>query len=366
MRSLSLFVLLCTALAAASGRAEAQFRIETVASGLKHPWSLAWLPDGRMLVTERAGRLRIIEDGEVLPEPVEGVPQAHVAAQAGLFEVLPAPDFADSRELYLSLAQGPSDTNSLLVVRGRLEGNVLHDVEEVFRPAHVQDTSVHYGGRMIFLPDETLLITLGDGFDYREEAQSLRSHWGTVVRVARDGSVPDDNPFAGRADALPEIYSYGHRNVQGIALDAETGTVWVHEHGPRGGDELNLLEPGENYGWPLATHGIDYSGARISPFRELPGMRPPLAVWTPAIAPAGLSLYRGEAFPDWAGDLLVAGLVSRSVHRLRVEDGAVIEEERLFAELDRRLRDVRVGPDGALYLLTDHADGEILRVVPAD
>ncbi len=339
--------------------------VSVVVAGLEHPWSLAWLPDGRLLVTERAGRLRIVADGRLDPDPVSGLPAPHVRAQAGLFEVLPAPDFADSGETYLSMADGSSGANRLRVIRARLEDGALEEVTDIFSASHPQDTSVHYGGRMLFLPDGTLLVTVGDGFDYREEAQSLASHWGTIVRLDRDGSAPADNPFVGVDDALPEIFTYGHRNIQGFVHDRESARLWSHEHGPRGGDELNLIEAGANYGWPAATHGVDYSGARITPFQELPGMRAPLRVWTPAIAPSGMALYDGDLFPEWQGDILMGGLVSRALHRLRVTDGEVVEEELLVGDMDRRIRDVRVGPDGAVYLLTDHSDGELLRIIPA-
>lgn len=349
-----------------SGHAHADYRIETVAEGLEHPWSVAWLPDGRLLVTERAGRLRVIEHGILSPEPIQGVPQAHVRSQAGLFEVLPAPDFSDSGMIYLSLASGDSADNTLIVVRGVLDGNRLRDVETVFRAEPGRDTSVHYGGRLLFLPDDTLLVTLGDGFDYREQAQNPSNHYGAIVRLYPDGSVPRDNPFAGDDGVRPEVYTLGHRNIQGLDRDPVTGELWANEHGPRGGDEINRIRPGANYGWPAATHGVDYSGARISPYRELPGMESPLLVWTPATAPSGLAVYRGDLFPEWNGDLLSGGLVSRAVHRLRVTEDGVREVERLFRELDSRIRDVRVGPEGAIYLLTDAPQGRLLRVVPAD
>ncbi len=346
--------------------AEQAYEVETVVEGLEHPWSLAWLPDGRMLVTERAGRLRLIEDDELNPEPVGGVPEAHVHSQAGLFEVVPAPDFADTGHIYLSLASGSRRANTLLVVRARLDGHSLVDVEEVFRARPARSTSVHYGGRMLFLPDGTLLITVGDGFDYREQAQDLSNHFGTIVRLNPDGSAPDNNPFTNRPDSLAEIYTYGHRNIQGIVHDAESNRLWTSDHGPRGGDELNRIQPGLNYGWPAVTHGVDYSGARITPFTELSGMESPELVWTPAVAPSGLALYRGDLFPDWEGNLLVGGLVARSVGRILLDDGSATDHEMLFGELNRRIRDVRIGPDGAIYLLTDHVDGRILRVLPSD
>lgn len=345
--------------------AEPAWRAETVAEGLVHPWSLAFLPDGRLLVTERAGRLRVIADGRLLPEPVTGVPEAFVASQAGLFEVLPAPDFEDSRLLYLSLASGERRANATRVVRGRLEGSALVAVEEVFLARPQQATPVHYGGRMLFLPDGTLLVTLGDGFNYREQAQALDSHFGTIVRVNADGSVPADNPFVNTPGALPEIWSYGHRNVQGIVLDPVTGRVYAHEHGPRGGDELNLIEPGRNYGWPVVTHGVDYTGAIITPFTEREGMEPPLIDWTPSIAPAGMTRYDGALFPEWSGQLFIAALAGQHVVRVALDaDGQPTAQARLFEALGERFRDVRTGPDGSLYLLTDSPRGRVLRIVP--
>lgn len=340
------------------------FRIDTVAEGLENPWSLAFLPDGRMLVTERAGRLRIIDDGALLPEAVSGVPQPYVNSQAGLFEVLPAPDFADSGMIYLSLAEGTAGANSLRVVRGRLQGTALTGVEEIFRAQPLRSTPVHYGARMLWLPDGTLLVGYGDGFDYREDAQRLSNHTGSVFRLNADGSAPDGNPFSDRPGAGPDIFTYGHRNVQGIAYDPVDNRIWQHEHGPRGGDELNILESGANYGWPIVAHAVNYSGAHVTPFSELPGVRHPVHIWQSAIAPGGLAVYRGELFSEWDGNVLVAGLGSRAIHRLVIEDEQVVNEQRLFESLDQRMRDVRVGPEGAIYILTDHAYGAVLRITP--
>lgn len=341
------------------------FQISTVADGLENPWSLAFLPDGRMLVTERAGRLRIIDNGALLPEPVADVPQAYVNSQAGLFEVLPAQDFADSGMIYLSLVDGTDRANSLLVVRGRLQNNALMDVEEIFRAQPLRATPVHYGARMLWLPDGTLLLGYGDGFDYREDAQRLNNHTGSVFRLNADGSAPADNPFVDNTSARPEIFTYGHRNVQGIAYDPVDNRIWQHEHGPRGGDELNILESGVNYGWPIVAHAVNYSGARVTPFTELPGVRNPVHIWQSAIAPGGLAVYRGELFAEWNGNVLVAGLGSRAIHRMVIENAQVVSEQRLFESLDQRMRDVRVGPDGAIYVLTDHANGAVLRISPA-
>jgi len=341
----------------------ADYRIETMAEGLDHPWSLAFLPDGRMLVTERAGRLRVIEDGTLRDQPVAGTPETYVASQGGYFDVLPDPNYDSNSTIYLSFAHGTADANATRLIRGRLAGNRLEDVEVLFTAVPTKDTPVHYGGRMTFLADGTLLLGLGDGFDYREAAQKLDSHLGTIVRIERDGSVPSDNPFADDADALPAIYSYGHRNVQGIVV-ADDGTIWSHEHGPKGGDEVNRIRPGENYGWPVITYGVDYSGAMVTPYTQMQGMVQPVVDWTPSIAPSGLTLYDGDLFPQWRGDLLASTLVEKSVRRVDLEDGEVAGQETLFTELDVRLRDVRTGPDGALYLLTDDSDGKVLRVTP--
>jgi aldose sugar dehydrogenase len=340
------------------------YRIETVASGLEHPWSLAFLPDGRLLVTERAGRLRVIEEGRLREEAVGGVPDSFVRSQGGLFGVLPDPDFADNGLIYLSQSYGSATANTTRLLRGRLDGMMLVDLEILFEARPTRSTPVHFGGRMVFLADGTLVLGLGDGFDDREDAQRLDSHTGSIVRLHADGRVPVDNPFVGRDGVQPEIYSYGHRNVQGLFPDAENHVLWSHEHGPRGGDELNIIEPGGNYGWPVVSHGIDYSGARITPHTSLPGMRDPVRHWTPAIAPSGMTLYRGDLFPHWRGSLFISSLVQRQVRRLTLDGTGIEDEEILFEEIGERLRDIRSGPDGALYLLTDNADGRVLRVAP--
>ncbi len=341
-----------------------EYRIETVASGLEHPWSIAFLPDGRALVTERAGRLRVIEDGLLLDAPVSGVPESFVRSQGGLFAVLPDPDFAENGLIYLSQAHGTSDSNGTRLLRGNLDGMELRNVEVLFAAEPRRSNPVHYGGRMALLPDGTLVLGLGDAFDHREDAQRLDSHTGSIVRLHRNGRVPADNPFVGHPDARPEIYSYGHRNVQGLVFDEETGVLWSHEHGPRGGDELNIIEAGVNYGWPVVSHGIDYSGALITPYTSLPGMRDPVRHWTPAIAPSGMTLYRDDLFPEWRGSLLISSLVQRHVRRLSLDGTRVTGEERLFEEVGERIRDVHSAPDGSIYLLTDKPDGRVLRVTP--
>lgn len=352
-----------------SGPAEAEsvdgYSVETLVSGLEHPWSLAFLPDGGALVTERGGRLRRISGNWALSEqPITGVPPVYNDAQAGLFDVLLSPDFEISREVFLAYACGTASANHLCVARGRLQGSALTDVVEIFRAQPAKQGSAHYGGRMAWLPDGTLIVTLGDGFDYREQAQNLSSHLGKIVRLNEDGSAPADNPFVGQEGALPEIYSYGHRNVQGLVYDDVEGLLIAHEHGPRGGDEINLIEPGKNYGWPVITHGIDYTGAMITPFVEREGMEQPLLHWTPSIAPSGMTRYRGELFPDWHGNLLVGALAEQSVHRVTLAGRQAKDVETMLEERGERIRDVATGPEGAVYLLTDSADGQLLRIVP--
>lgn len=341
------------------------YRVRVVADGLDHPWSLAALPDGSLLVTERAGRLRVIEQGRLREKPVAGVPAVLVDSQAGLFDVLPDRDFAQNRTLYLSFAAGTHEANGTRVIRARFDGRTLGEPATVFTAKPLKRGGAHYGARMAQLGDGSLLIGLGDGFEFREQAQNLASHLGKIVRVMPDGSVPADNPFVGRADALPEIYSLGHRNVQGLIYDPQSRIVYAHEHGPRGGDEINRIEPGRNYGWPLVTFGLDYTGAMVSPFTERAGLEPPLLHWTPSIAPAGMALYRGDAFAQWRDSLLVSALAARELRRIPLADGKPGAQETLFKELNERLRDVRVAADGGLYLLTDANPGKVLKVDPA-
>ncbi len=353
--------------AAVTACAQTQTGPQTLASGLDHPWSLAFLPDGRILISERPGHLRMVENGELRAEPVAGLPPVHVRGQAGLFDLLPAKDFASSHWLYFSYAHGNAKSSTTRVARAKLIDNALTDLQVLFTAKAMRDTSAHYGGRLGWLADGSLLLTLGDGFDSRERAQALDDHFGKIIRINADGSVPKDNPFVGQADAQPEIYSYGHRNVQGlVVITAADGSeqIYAHEHGPRGGDELNRILPGKNYGWPLATFGIDYSGAQISPFSELDNTQAPLLHWTPSIAPGGLAYYNDIRFPAWQGSFFVAALAERSLRQVRLNADGSNQQTKLLDELGERLRDVRVGPDGALYLLTDSDNGRLLRVSP--
>lgn len=337
--------------------------IEELASDIDHPWSLAFLPGGGYLVTSRSGELlRLAPDGSAR-QSIDGVPDVLVRSQAGLFDVLLAPDFERSGELFLSYAHGTADRNTLRVARARLVDSRLTGLEVIHEGTPLQSTPVHYGGRLAWHQDGTLLITTGDGFNYREQAQRLDNTFGKTLRVHADGSAPDDNPFAGNPDALPTIWTYGHRNAQGLAVLAD-GRVFQHEHGARGGDELNRLEAGNNYGWPVITLGVDYSGARISPYTEYPGMEQPLVDWTPSIAPSGLAWYDHPAGAEWRNSFFVGGLAEQRIRQVRMVDGEPVDQGPVLDGIQARIRDLRTGPDGALYVLTDSAEGRLLKVTP--
>ena len=344
------------------------YRVETVAGGLDHPWSLAFLPDGRMLVTERAGRLRVIERGSdgafaLRSAAVDGVPQVLAMGQAGLFDVMVDPGFAQTGFVYLSFAHGTAEANHLRIVRARFDGTRLHEVTPVFTSQPAKRAGQHFGGRMALLADGTLVTAMGDGNLERTDAQRLHTHLGKAIRVHIDGRVPRDNPFVGREGALPEIWSTGHRNPQ--AMVRVGNVLYSNEHGAKGGDELNAITAGANYGWPITTDGVDYTGARVTPYRAWPGITAPLTHWTPSIAPSGMAWYDGALFPAWRGSLFVSALAERSVRRVPMAGGTPGTQDILFTELGERIRDVRSGPDGALYLLTDSASGRVLRIVPA-
>lgn len=344
----------------------ASYVIETVAEGLNRPWSVAFLPDGRRLVTEMAGRLRVIAaDGAIAEIDTSDLPAVyHPGGMTGFMEVVPDPDFADNALLYFTTSYGTAEANGTRLLRARLDGNRLSDARILF-DGTPKGSNGNNGGRLAFLPDGTLVLTVGDGNVRREEAQNLATHLGALVRLHRDGQVPADNPFVNRADAAPEIYSFGHRNPQGIAFDPTNGQLLVSEHGPRGGDELNRIHAGQNYGWPWVTGGIDYSFAHVTPFRALNGYAPPELEWTPAIAPSGLAIYDGQLFEGWQGDLLVPALKTREVRRVLRDNGRIVGEQRWLAELDERIRDVKVAPDGSIHVLTDGENARLLRVVPA-
>jgi aldose sugar dehydrogenase len=341
-------------------------RAEPVAQGLEHPWGLALLPDGRMLVTERPGRLRLVDRDGRVSEPLGGVPQVAARGQGGLLDVALDPRFAENRVVYLSYSEpGTSGTAGTAVARGRLGEGRLEDVRVIYQQQPKVQSPNHFGSRLVFARDGTLFVTQGDRFTQREGAQDLSVGFGKIVRINPDGSVPSDNPFVGRADARPEIWSYGHRNVQSAALDPTTGQLWTVEHGARGGDELNHPEAGKNYGWPVITYGVDYSGATIGEGTAKPGMEQPVYYWDPVIAPSGMTFYTGDAYPGWKGSLFIGSLRPGLLVRLIVEAGRVTREERYLGDLGERIRDVRQGPDGLLYLLTDSSNGRILRLPTA-
>jgi glucose/arabinose dehydrogenase len=342
---------------------EIGLRVETVARGLEHPWGLEFLPGGRMIVTERPGRVRIVERDGRLSQPLSGVPAVHASGQGGLLDVALDPGFAQNQVIYLSYAEPGSGGAGTAVARARLTGTRLTDVRVIYRQEPKVSGSGHFGSRIVFQNSGTMWVTQGDRFSYRDRAQDLTSTIGKIVRINSDGTIPRDNPFVGRDDARPEIWSYGHRNLQGAALDA-AGRFWTIEHGAAGGDELNHPEAGKNYGWPVITYGRDYNGRSIGIGAVKEGMEQPVFYWDPVIAPAGMTFYSGEAFPEWKGDLLIGSLVPGRLVRLKLQNGRVVLEERYLGDLGERIRDVRQGPDGLLYLITDSGSGRILRVSP--
>jgi aldose sugar dehydrogenase len=341
-------------------------RVETVAKGLERPWALAFLPDGRILVTERPGRLRIVERDGRISKPLDNVPRVLARGQGGLLDVALDPRFAENRLVYLSYAEpGEGNTAGTAVARGRLGEGRLDDVQVIYRQQPKVEGSGHFGSRLVFARDGTLFITQGDRIAYREQAQDLSSGLGKIVRINPDGSVPKDNPFVGRTGARPEIWSYGHRNAQSAAFHPETGQLWTVEHGARGGDELNHPEAGKNYGWPVITYGVDYSGAKIGEGTAKSGMEQPVYYWDPVIAPSGMAFYTGDAFADWKGSILIGSLTPGLFVRLTLKEGQVAREERYLGDLQERIRDVQQGPDGFIYLVTDSPDGRLLRIRPA-
>ena len=343
------------------------YKVIEIARDLNHPWSMAFLADGSILVTERIGRLRLIKDGKLLPQPIGGVPPVHTGGQAGLFDVVLHPDFAQNHLLYLTYASGTGAANGTQVARARFDGGALRDLQVIFKALPLKDTDNHYGGRMAFLPDGTFALSIGEGFEYREKAQDLTSDLGKIIRLNDDGTVPHDNPFIGEASVRPEIYTWGHRNPQGLVFDTQRGVLFETEHGPRGGDELNVIVAHRNYGWPVITYGMDYSGAYVSPFTQRPGLEQPVIYWTPSIAPSGLAMYRGEKFPAWNGDLFAGALSFRHLRRIHLDEhGNVVDQEQLLNDLRWRIRDVRAPPDGYLYVCTDEDDGRVLRLEPAN
>ncbi|MDZ4363771.1 PQQ-dependent sugar dehydrogenase [Brevundimonas sp.] len=340
---------------------------DVVATELEHPWGLALLPDGRWLVTEKPGRLRIVTaDGQV-GEPIAGLPAVDARGQGGLLDVIVGPSFAQDRMIYWSYSEAREGGNATSVARGALsaDGSRVENVQVIFRALPVYDGDKHFGSSLAFAPDGKLFVTLGERSDapMRPQAQDLGSHMGKTIRINADGTVPQDNPFVGRDGALPEIWSLGHRNVQGVAIQPGTGAIWTVEHGTRGGDEINLDKAGANYGWPDVAYGVEYRGGAINgglTARE--GTEQPVYYWDPVIAPGGMTFYEGAMFPGWRGNLLVAGLKDKQLARLVLENDRVVGEERLLTDLGQRVRDVAIGPDGAVWVITDEANGALVRL----
>ncbi len=342
-------------------------RVETIVSGLSHPWALAFLPDGRILITERPGRMRIATTDGKLSQPLPGVPRVVAQNQGGLLDVIVDSNFATNNTIYFCYSDPVSGGAQTSLARAKLdvgETPRLTDVQRIFQQDGPPSNGLHFGCRIVQARDGNLFLTTGDHFGPRDKAQTLDNHLGKVIRIAPDGSVPRDNPFVGKQGAKPEIWSYGHRNSQGATLHPTTGKLWMHEHGPRGGDEINIPEAGKNYGWPVIGYGVDYSGAKIHEGTHKAGMEQPIRQWTPVIAPSGFTIYTGDLFPRWKGNAFIGGLRTSNLVRLELDGEKVTKEERLLGDLRERIRDVRTGPDGALWLATDNSAGRILRVAP--
>ncbi|WP_417362210.1 PQQ-dependent sugar dehydrogenase [Gallaecimonas pentaromativorans] len=342
---------------------QAEVKVQTLAQGLDHPWGMAFMDDGRILITERSGQLRVLEPGGKLSEPVKGLPAIAVGGQGGLLDVAYRQGW-----VYFSYSE-PSEqagTNSTAVARARLKGDTLTQLKVIFSQVPKFSSYAHFGSRLAFAPDGSLFITLGERYSARDQAQNLANDLGKVVRIWPDGSIPKDNPFVGQLGARPEIWSYGHRNVQGAAINPRTGELWTNEHGPQGGDEVNIDRAGKNYGWPVVTMGEEYGGGKIGEGSAKAGMEPAIHTWVPSIAPSGMAFYTGDRFPNWKGDLFVGSLKFMQLVRLELDGNRITGEERmLMVPIGQRIRDVKQGPDGYLYLLTDADDGRLIRLEPA-
>ncbi len=344
--------------------AAATYRLVTLSRDLEKPWGLGFLPDGRILITERPGRLRLFANGRLERAPVGGLPKVYARGQGGLLDVCLHPGFADNRLLYLSYSAEGEGGAATVVARAEYRDGALRGVRPIFEALPRTSGGLHFGSRVAFDRAGLMYVTIGERYQMRR-AQDLGDLVGKVVRLRDDGAVPPDNPFVGRAGARPEIFTWGHRNPQGLAMNPQTGRMWLVEHGPRGGDELNLLTAGANYGWPLATHGIDYSGAVISPNKSLPGMEDPVRIWVPSISPSGLAFYTGDRFPGWKGSVFTGALSNNALFRIELDGDRWRGEERLIVDRLPYIRDVRQGPDGLLYLVTHSDDGGLYRLEPA-
>lgn len=347
-------------------RTEAALGHSVVTSGLVHPWGLALLPDGQWLVTERPGRMRVVSAQGQIGAPIAGLPPVAARGQGGLLDVIVGPTFAQDRLIYWSYAEPRDGGNGTAVARGRLSDDLskVENVQVIFHALPTYDGDKHFGSSLAFAPDGKLFITLGERSDkpMRPQAQDLGAHMGKTIRINADGSVPSDNPFVGQAGAKPEIWSLGHRNMQGVAVQPGTGAIWTVEHGTRGGDEINLDQAGKNYGWPGVAYGIEYNGQPIPAVTAREGTEQPVYYWDPVIAPGGMTFYSGTMFPGWNGNLLVTGLGGKQLARLVLENNRVVGEERLLTDLNERIRDVAVGPDGAVWVITDEEDGKLVRL----
>jgi aldose sugar dehydrogenase len=343
--------------------------VQTVATGLAHPWSLAFLPDGRILVIERPGRMRLVTQNGQLSPPLANVPKVFAVSQGGLLDVIPDRGFAQNRTIYFSYAEPFNGGGRTALARARLDDSEaprLTDVKVIYRQYGPPSHGNHFGSRIVQAMDGTLFVTNGEHFTDRDMAQTLDNDLGKIVRITTDGTAPPDNPFANKPGARPEVWSYGHRNPQGLALNPADGKLWEQEHGARGGDEINIIQKGHNYGWPRVSYGVNYDGTPVGTGKtKMEGVDDPRWHWTPSIAPSGMAFYTGDLFPTWKGSLFNGALKSQLLSRLELKGDAVVKEERLLQALNERIRDVRQGPEGALYLLTDSASGRILRVVPA-
>lgn len=350
------------------------FSKEVLIQGLEHPWAVDWLPNGDMLITERPGRLRLVRGGRLLPDPLKGVPNVFAVGQGGLLDVSVHPRFGENRKIYLTYAYGTSKSNRTRIARAIFDGSALTDLQVIFEVSIFKPGSQHFGSRLLWLPDGTLLVSIGDGGNppvrlkgewIRNQAQNRRSHLGKILRLNEDGTAPRNNPFFDSADSEPALWSYGHRNIQGLAYDPLRSMVWASEHGALGGDELNVIQAGKNYGWPAVTYSREYFGGfKISPYTSKPGMIDPKVVWMNAIAPSGLMVYSGKPFSQWYGDIFAGGLISQDIRHIDLDEAGNVLEQRAL-RIGQRVRDVRQGPDGLIYVLTDESRGRLIRIKPA-
>ncbi|BDA74160.1 glucose dehydrogenase-B [Calothrix sp. PCC 7716] len=356
-----------------TGTSTTSIKQSVVLEGLERPWSIVWLPDGSQLITERPGRLRIVRNGVLDPTPITGVPEVFAVNQGGLMDVSVHPRFAENRFIYLTYSHGTNDANRTRMARAVFDGKSLKDVKVIFEVSQAKSGGQHFGSRITWLPDNTMLLAIGDGGNppvqlngdlIRKQAQNRNSHLGKILRLNDDGSIPKDNPFVNTANANPAVWSYGHRNIQGLTFDAASKRVWSTEHGARGGDELNLVEAGKNYGWPIVTFSREYSGGEITKERSRPGMVDPKTYWTPAAAPSGLAFYNNKRVPDWQGDLFSGELIGQGVRHINLDAKGNVTSQNLI-NIGQRVRDVRQGPDGLLYVLTDEQNGQLIRLEPA-